>query len=206
MERIGISELFPRVGALKITKRRQLIHNYNDIISLENLCLAWQEFIVGKKSKQDVQKFERNLMDNIVELNQCLVNETYQHGGYESFYINDPKRRHIHKASVRDRLLHHAVYRILYPFFDRTFIAGSFSCRNNKGMHRATVASGVDFLGWKHFTNHRILRKTTKKRMLRRIAVNPTNETLQSYLGLLKHGNGIKMKEELLNLYWLWKD
>ena len=76
-------------------------------------------------------------MDNIVELHTDLVKHTYRHGGYESFYITDPKRRHIHKASVRDRLLHHAVYRILYPFFDRTFIADSFSCRNEKGTHKA---------------------------------------------------------------------
>ena len=115
----------------------QLVHMYNDIISLENLCLAWEEFIVGKKKKQDVVNFSRNLMDNIVELHGLLVNNTYRHGGYESFFVNDPKRRHIHKASVRDRLLHHAVYRILYPFFDRTFIADSYSCRNEKGTHKA---------------------------------------------------------------------
>ncbi|MEK7625266.1 MAG: reverse transcriptase/maturase family protein [Patescibacteria group bacterium] len=99
--------------------------------------MAWEEFIVGKKKKADVIQFERNLMDNIVDLNQSLVNKTYQHGSYESFFINDTKRRHIHKASVRDRLLHHAVYRILYPFFDKTFIADSYSCRNEKGTHKA---------------------------------------------------------------------
>ena len=114
----------------------QLVHTYNDIISVENLCLAWQEFVIGKKKKEDVQMFARNLMDNIVELHTDLVNKTYRHGGYESFFVTDPKRRHIHKASVRDRLLHHAVYRILYPFFDRTFIADSYSCRNDKGVHK----------------------------------------------------------------------
>jgi hypothetical protein len=68
-----------------------------------------------------------------------------------------------------------------------------------------TVASGIDFLGWKHFTNHRVLRRTTQKRMFTRIKINPTNETLQSYLGLLKHGNSRQIREELLNEYWLWK-
>lgn len=38
---------------------------------------------------------------------------------------------------MRDRLLHHALYRKLYPFFDTTFIADSYSCRDNKGTHRA---------------------------------------------------------------------
>jgi len=115
----------------------QLRHNYEDIISLENLCLAWQEFIVGKKQRKDVQFFSRNLMDNILSLHEDLVNMSYRHGGYESFFVNDPKRRHIHKAGVCDRLLHHAIYRILYPFFDKIFINDSFSCRLGKGTHRA---------------------------------------------------------------------
>ena len=32
----------------------QLIHTYLDIISLDNLLLAWSEFIKGKKNKKDV--------------------------------------------------------------------------------------------------------------------------------------------------------
>lgn len=120
----------------------RLNHNYNEIISLENLCLAWEEFIVGKKQKRDVLSFRENLMDNIVSLHENLSNRAYRHGGYQSFYINDPKRRHIHKASVADRLLHHAVYCVLYPFFDKKFIADSFSCRNNKGTHRAISRFG----------------------------------------------------------------
>jgi retron-type reverse transcriptase len=76
-------------------------------------------------------------MDNILQLHYDLKNYTYKHGGYECFKINDPKTRTIHKASVRDRLLHHAVYRILYPFFDKTFMPDSFSCRIAKGTHKA---------------------------------------------------------------------
>jgi len=84
-----------------------------------------------------VQEFSRNLLDNIISLHEDLANKTYQHGGYHSFYINDPKRRHIHKASVQDRLLHHAVYRLLYPFFEKTFIHDSYSCRLEKGVYKA---------------------------------------------------------------------
>lgn len=38
---------------------------------------------------------------------------------------------------MRDRLLHQAIYQILYPGFDQTFIFDSYSCRNNKGTHKA---------------------------------------------------------------------
>src|SRR3990167_8921366 len=48
-----------------------------------------------------------------------------------------PKSRDIHKASVRDRLLHHALHRKLASFFIKTFIADSYSCQNGKGTHRA---------------------------------------------------------------------
>lgn len=58
----------------------------------------------------------------------------------------------------------------------------------------ATVASGVDFLGWIHFPTHRILRTATKRRMLKKCLhpeVSP--ETRTSYVGLLKHGNAYNL-------------
>lgn len=65
-----------------------------------------------------------------------------------------------------------------------------------------TISSGVDFLGWVNFTDHRVLRNTTKRRAVNRIKANPTNETLQSYLGILSHGNSNKTEDKLLNVYW----
>ncbi|MDB5245146.1 MAG: RNA-directed polymerase [Parcubacteria group bacterium] len=110
---------------------------YERIISINQLLDAWQEFLRGKRSRKDVQEFGRDLMGNMLRLHAELEAGTYHHGGYEAFRINDPKPRDIHKAPVRDRLLHHAVYRQLYPFFDRTFIPDSYSCRVNKGTHKA---------------------------------------------------------------------
>lgn len=319
-------------------------HTYEHIISLENLLLAWQEFLSGKKYRKDVLRFERNLMTNIISLHHTLVSKTYRHSAYEAFNISDPKPRNIHKASVTDRLLHHALYRKLYPFFDRTFISDSYSCRLNKGTHKAierfhifsrkvsknntrtvwilkcdirkffasvdqnvllrivrryipdrdiisvlseivssfnsteigrglplgnltsqllvniymnefdqfvkhklkvkhyiryaddfvflsndkqwlesilpqisifleeklklslhpdkvfikTLASGVDFLGWVHFPDHRVVRTVTKRRMWKRIAeMDWKEESVQSYLGLLSHGNAKKLLKTL---------
>ena len=322
----------------------QLTHAFDEIISVENLLEAWKEFIKGKKQKKDVQIFQMRFMNNILSLHGDLLNHTYKHGGYQAFKINDPKPRDIHKAKVRDRLLHHALYRKSYSFFDRTFIADSYSCRLNKGTHKSvnrfrkfahivsknntrtcwilkcdirkffanidhdvlleilaqyvpakntlwllqevigsfnaerktnvglplgnltsqlfvniymnefdqyikhklkvkhyiryaddfvifsedkeylkniiseiadflgeelklelhpnkifikTLNSGVDFLGWVSFSHHRVLRTATKRRMLRRIKENPNTETLNSYLGLLKHGNAKKLESEI---------
>ncbi len=57
-----------------------------------------------------------------------------------------------------------------------------------------TVASGMNFLGWVHFWDHRVLRTTTKRRMINRIKENREPAILNSYLGLLKHGNTEKLK------------
>jgi RNA-directed DNA polymerase len=320
---------------------------FNELISLENLLAAWQEFLCGKRKKPDVQEFGFNLTDNIIFLHHDLANGIYRHGGYHEFKISDPKSRIIHKASVRDRLLHHAIHRILYHHFDRFFICDSFSCRLGKGTHAAlsrfkrlcykvsnnntrtvwilkgdirkyfasidqqillniiekyigdmqvvsllkkvifsfnsgtlgkgiplgnltsqlfaniylneldhylkrglrvknyiryaddfvvvsadkeylaslipkirifllemlklelhpdklfikTLGSGVDYLGWVHFNDHKVLRTISKKRMYHKIRLNNRNESLQSYLGLLKHGNAFKLKQNLLEYY-----
>ncbi len=68
-----------------------------------------------------------------------------------------------------------------------------------------TISSGMDFLGWVNFSDHRILRAITKRRMFARIKVHPTKETLQSYLGMLGHGNAKKLTDDLLTEYLLWK-
>mgnify|MGYP001612380768 FL=1 len=336
----------PEGGGLK--RRVQFGHSFEEIISVEYLLLAWQEFVRGKRRKQDVQEFSLRLMDNILAIHEDLAQQRYTHGGYYAFRISDPKPRDIHKASVRDRVLHHAIYRILYPFFDRIFIADVYSCRVGKGLHKAlnrfrsfayivsknhartcwvlkcdikkffvsvdhkallsllakhirderilwllqnviesfhatpgkglplgnltsqlfcniylnefdhyakqvfkarhyirygddfvilsgdrewleklissirdflrnrlelelhpgkvsikTFASGVDFLGWVHFPDHRVLRRATRRRMLRRIQEQPLLKICKSYLGLLQHGNAAHLQEELLNLYRL---
>ncbi|MBI2627719.1 group II intron reverse transcriptase domain-containing protein [Candidatus Nomurabacteria bacterium] len=113
---------------------------FNKIIKPENLFSAWDEFKKGKGKKFDVLRFEKNLEQNIFQLHRDLRDKTYKHGGYTSFYISDPKLRHIHKATVRDRVLHHAVFQVLNPIFEPTYIHNSFSCRIGKGNHKGVEA------------------------------------------------------------------
>jgi RNA-directed DNA polymerase len=332
---------FPEGGGIQIRHRCKLKIAYEKTISPENLLLAWREFLKGKRGKADVQKFGRNLIDNIFELHLELKSHTYRHGDYHAFNISDPKPRNVHKACVRDRLVHHAIYRQLYPFFDRGFIHDSYSCRLEKGTHKAmnrfrdfaykvsrnnrgtcwilkcdirkffasvdheilmgilrkniydsrllwllsevvgsfsvksgvglplgnltsqllvniymneldqfvkhhmkakyyiryaddfvlvsdnreqmehyipliqdflwnrlklnlhpnkvfikTLAAGVDFLGWVHFPDHRVLRTTTKKRMIRKLNNEPIAEAITSYLGMIGHGNTNRIKSK----------
>ena len=114
---------------------------FERIISPENLFAAWETFKKDKRNKPDVMEFERHLEKSIFQLHSDLKNRTYRHGPYYGFYIHDPKQRHIHKAEVRDRVLHHAIFSVLNPIFEETFITASFSCRVGFGTHK-----GVDFL------------------------------------------------------------
>jgi RNA-directed DNA polymerase len=119
---------------------------FDNVCSPEALFSAWDEFKRDKGRKTDVLDFEKHLEQNIFQLYREIRGKTYRHRPYEGFYIYDPKRRHIHKASVRDRVLHHAVFKVLNPIFEPTFIPTSFSCRVGKGTHRGVTVKGTPFL------------------------------------------------------------
>ena len=82
-------------------------------------------------------------------------------------------------------------------------IAQFLTARLHLGLHPdkvaiATLASGVDFLGWVHFPHHRVLRTSTKRRMFRRIQTRPTEIYASSYLSLLSHGNAYKLVKQVI--------
>lgn len=104
---------------------------YDEIISPGNLILAWRKARKGKTKKQYVLEFERNLIENILALHSELKNQTYKPKPLQTFILRDPKTRKISKADFRDRVVHHALVRIIEPIFDKTFIYDS--CANRKG-------------------------------------------------------------------------
>lgn len=297
----------------------------------------------GKRNKKDVIKFQAELATNISGLYRDLKSKNYTHGPYSVFNISDPKPRIIHKAIVRDRVTHHLIYKELYWHFHFRFIYDSYSCRRNKGTHRAlnrfrdfarqvsknntrtcfvlkcdikkffasidhqvlirilerhiadpnilwligrvissfyanslgvglplgnltsqlfaniymhefdmfikqelrvkhyirysddfvilsddreyleglfprldtflkeklhltlhedkvyikTYGSGVDFLGWVHFSHYRQIRSTTRRKIMRKLRGCPKRETINSYRGLLGHGNTHKLQRQI---------
>lgn len=88
--------------------------------------LAWNKFQRGKIKKIDVCAFEVHLEDNLFALRESLSAGTYCHGPYEHFFVNDPKRRYISKAAIRDRIVHQAVVQIIEPLFEKRFIFDSY--------------------------------------------------------------------------------
>jgi RNA-directed DNA polymerase len=108
---------------------------FESMTALNHLFLSWDQFRRGKRKRKDIQCFERNLEDNIFQIQHDLINLQYRHDPYSHFYVSDPKQRHISKASVKDRLVHQVVHNVLTDVFDKKFIFHSLSSRLGKGTH-----------------------------------------------------------------------
>ncbi len=110
---------------------------YSNLYSWENLYFSAQEAGRGKKSNPQVNIFFIELEKNLFALQQELQNKTYIPRKYQQFTIYDPKKRLISAAHFRDRVVHHAICRLLEPVFENFFIYHSYACRKDKGIHRA---------------------------------------------------------------------
>lgn len=123
-----------------LSMKEFVLVNFEDIVSLEMIYQAWVDFSTGKRDKKDVQQFEAHLEDELVALQQDLVSGHFVHNKYERFIMHEPKRRTIHKATVRDRVVHRLLYNALLPDFHKRWLSCSFSCRPGFGQHRSINA------------------------------------------------------------------
>jgi retron-type reverse transcriptase len=110
---------------------------FEDITSFENLVEAVRAAYRGKRFRPAPAVFQHDLERNLIELQDELRSGVYRPGPYRAFWIRDPKRRLISAAPYRDRVVHHAVCRVVEPIFDRAFIFDSYANRLGKGTHKA---------------------------------------------------------------------
>ena len=110
---------------------------YDQICAFDNLYAAYRQARKGKRDHPDVAAFEFNLEAELIGLRAELIHHCYTPGPYRSFMICDPKQRLISAAPFRDRVVHHALYQIIEPIFERRFIGDSYANRLGKGTHRA---------------------------------------------------------------------
>jgi retron-type reverse transcriptase len=110
---------------------------YSDIYSLTNLFLAWKKAKKEKTKKDYVIEFEKNLLDNLIRLQEELKSFTYKPRPLKTFILRDPKIRRISKSDFRDRVIHHALCNIIEPIFDKMFIYDSCANRKGKGNLKA---------------------------------------------------------------------
>ncbi len=121
-------------------------HLFERIVSFENLLAASKTFRKGKRFKEDVLKFEYNRETELLKLQGELIEHTYAPLPAHRFFIYEPKKREIVAACVRDRVVHHALCKIIEPIFDKRLIYDTYACRLAKG----TLAAIKRFEEFKH--------------------------------------------------------
>jgi len=110
---------------------------FNKICSFENLHLAYLKARKCKRYRDEILKFSYNSEENLLKLQEELLTQTYQHGANREFIVCDSKKRKIKASPFRDRVVHHALCRIIEPIFDKGFIDDSYACRKERGTHKA---------------------------------------------------------------------
>jgi retron-type reverse transcriptase len=150
----------------------------------------------GKRKKVEVASFEFDLEHNLLELETELREQTYRPGGYTNFYIYEPKRRLVSVAPFRDRVVHHALCRVIEPIWEKRFIPTSFACRVGKGTHQALdqcqawarhyrYAFQGDIVKYFPSIDHEILRRLLAHHLADRQVMNLIDLIMASGAGLL---------------------
>jgi len=116
---------------------KSYIELYSQITSYENLELAFMKARTGKTLKDYVIDFEVDLTQNLLDLQFELQTFTYQPRPITTFIVRDPKTRKIGASDFRDRVVHHAICKVIAPILGGEFIYDSFANRKGKGTHPA---------------------------------------------------------------------
>lgn len=110
---------------------------FEQVCAFDNLVKACRNAMKGKKSRPETAWFNFHMEFELIKLQKQLVSESYEPGHYRCFFVRDPKERYICSVDLKDRVVHHAICRVLEPLFEKWFIHDSYACRTNKGTHRA---------------------------------------------------------------------
>ena len=97
-------------------------HLFEQVCSMSNLRQAAKEALRGKRSRLPGARFFGALETELPALHEELTSGSYRHGAYHYFWVHDPKDRLVAAAPFRDRVVHHAIVRVLEPIFERRFI------------------------------------------------------------------------------------
>lgn len=111
---------------------------FDRIFTPDNLYQAFLDARKGKRSKRATFEFEKHLGANLDDLHREIHSGIYRPRIYQVFQVTEPKPRTIHAPAFRDIVVQHAIYRFVYPIYNRTFIDQSFACRVGKGTHKAS--------------------------------------------------------------------
>lgn len=107
------------------------------LFDFENLYQGFLEAKKGKRYRPEVMRYAIHAEENIINLQNHLIWKTWQPGKPREFVVKEPKLRLIQAPPFGDRVLHHALVRLVNPIFEKKFIPDSFACRVGKGTQRS---------------------------------------------------------------------
>lgn len=107
------------------------------MIDFENLHAAYLEARKGKRYRSEVLRYSINAEEHLANLQNHLIWKSWMPGRQREFVVREPKLRSIQAPPFQDRVLHHALVRVIEPIFEPRFIADSFACRTGKGTQAA---------------------------------------------------------------------
>ncbi len=58
---------------------------------------------------------------------------------------------------------------------------------------------GIDFVGYKHYHTHTLLRKSIKKKFIKMVKANKNEKSIASYNGWISHANGVNLWDKYIN-------
>lgn len=120
---------------------KTLRNKFDECLTYENLMKAHKRSSTNKNCRRDVITFNLKKEAYIQYLYEDLKNQTYKHGSYSIFYVHEPKLRKVQKSRYIDRVVHRwVVDNFLAPTYLPQFVATSYACIPDKGMHRASLA------------------------------------------------------------------
>ncbi|PIQ01476.1 MAG: hypothetical protein COW76_05160 [Shewanella sp. CG18_big_fil_WC_8_21_14_2_50_42_11] len=134
--RAGLVNLSSNAENLNRPKRTGYL--YDKAFTKPMLYQAFLNAKKGKSKKVECFEFELNLGAEMDALHKSLMDGSYKPQPLRAFEVFEPKRRLIHAPHFRDLVVQHAIYQVIYPIFDRTFIDQSYACRKGGGTHKAS--------------------------------------------------------------------
>lgn len=112
---------------------------YDQITTKENLELALHKASKGKRQTFGYLEFKEYQNFNLKNLQEQLLDSSYQIGEYRHFYVFEPKPRLISALEFKDRIVQHALCNVITPIFEKSFLPYTFACRNGFGTHKGVV-------------------------------------------------------------------
>jgi len=105
-------------------------------VSFKQLYRAWKMCQKRKSGTPAAQRYEMNLLDNLLDTLNELQEGEYQTTTSYCFLTQKPKLREIHAANFRDRVVHHLLVPQLEKIWEPKFIFDLYSNRKGKGTHQ----------------------------------------------------------------------